>query len=268
MRVFISWSGEQSRNVAEILSEWLPLVIQAIKPWASVSDIEKGEGWFSAIQQSLSDAKGMGVFCLTSENVSAPWLAFEAGALASHDRGRIATFLYDVDAEALKAPLALFQATRGLDRDDVLRLLGTINRRLDDPLSDALLERSFAAIWAALNAQLLGIPVSKTQSPKPTTEQVLHEILGVVRRLEKTSAGNDPLINMSLLRAALSSPPPIVTSSIKPSDSEKLMNLLSGKSKSEIEQIVEIIAGATADGFGRTVQDAITAATVIQSNSD
>ena len=107
MRVFISWSGDSSKQVAEALRDWLPTVIQAVKPWVSAADIEKGETWFTSIQTSLTESKGMGIFCLTSDNLAAPWLAFEAGALASQDRGRVATFLFNVDADSMRPPLSL-----------------------------------------------------------------------------------------------------------------------------------------------------------------
>lgn len=187
MRVFISWSGDQSRNVAAILAVWLPMVIQAIKPWTSIADIEKGEGWFSSIQQSLADSKGVGIFCLTATNLTAPWLAFEAGAIASQDKGRVATFLFGVESEAMKAPLALFQATKATMKEDVFRLLESLNKRLNDPLSEGLLEKSFEANWQSLATQLAAIPAPAIEPPKPSADQTLNEILGTVRRLEKAA---------------------------------------------------------------------------------
>lgn len=187
MRVFISWSGSLSKQVAEALRDWLPTVIQAVKPWVSAADIEKGETWFTSIQSSLTDAKGMGIFCLTPDNLVAPWLAFEAGALASQDRGRVATFLFNVDADAMKPPLSLFQATNGHDKSDVLKLLESINSRLAEPLPDQLLNRVFDTNWGSLDASFKRIHAGhkgETQiAPKPN--EMIQEILNTVRRLEK-----------------------------------------------------------------------------------
>jgi TIR domain len=102
MRVFLSWSGEQSRQVALILKEWLPTVIQALDTWVSSADIDKGASWLASITDSLVKAEGVGVFCLTADNLKAPWLAYEAGALASHDQGRVARSF-------IVLPLLMFQ---------------------------------------------------------------------------------------------------------------------------------------------------------------
>ncbi len=42
MKVFISWSGKRSRALAEAFRDWLPNDTQAIKPWMSDVDIDKG----------------------------------------------------------------------------------------------------------------------------------------------------------------------------------------------------------------------------------
>lgn len=191
MKVFISWSGEQSRQVADVLRDWLPLVIQAVKPWVSKADIQKGEAWFSAIQESLSEAKGMGIFCLTPENLTAPWLAFEAGALSIHDKGRVATLLYNVETTSLTPPLSLFQATKSDDKADVLGLLQSINSRLEEPLESTLLQRSFDANWAGLVTSMKTVTKQSIENGKVRArpEEMLEEILNTVRRLERDSEG-------------------------------------------------------------------------------
>lgn len=187
MKVFLSWSGEESHQVALALKEWLPDVIQAIKPWVSSSDIEKGETWFAAINDSLVNSEGVGVFCLTRTNHEAPWIAFEAGALASRDRSRVATFLHGVNATDIRPPLSLFQATKSADKDDVLLLLETLNRKLEQPLDDGRLRKSFDSQWANLCSKLGGIRPAKPVTPKQglSTDEVLQELLGVVRRIER-----------------------------------------------------------------------------------
>jgi hypothetical protein len=45
MKVFISWSGAQSKAAAHALKEWLPDVIQNLSPWMSDLDIAAGRRW-------------------------------------------------------------------------------------------------------------------------------------------------------------------------------------------------------------------------------
>ena len=40
--VFISWSGDRSKEIAEALRKWIPSVLQFAKPYYTPSDIEKG----------------------------------------------------------------------------------------------------------------------------------------------------------------------------------------------------------------------------------
>jgi hypothetical protein len=55
MKVFISWSGPTSKAVARVLYEWLPIVLQSIKPFMSSEEIEKGARWASTIANELED---------------------------------------------------------------------------------------------------------------------------------------------------------------------------------------------------------------------
>src|SRR5262245_19790474 len=81
MKVFISWSGDISKAVASALRDWLPKVIQHVKPWMSEQDIPKGTRWLGYISEQLKEVK-TGIICLTPDNQQNPWILFEAGALA------------------------------------------------------------------------------------------------------------------------------------------------------------------------------------------
>src|SRR5437764_4301388 len=131
MKVFISWSGERSKALAEALYSWLPNVIQAVQPWMSANDIEKGTRWRSGLANELEQAS-ISIICLTPENLDAPWLNFEAGALSRQQQNSyVCTFLFGLEPIDVREPLAQFQSTKA-DKEDIKKLVHTINHVLAD----------------------------------------------------------------------------------------------------------------------------------------
>lgn len=57
MKLFISWSGDTSHELALALRDWLPDVLQSIEPWVSSEDISKGSFWLPEINNALREAK-------------------------------------------------------------------------------------------------------------------------------------------------------------------------------------------------------------------
>ena len=96
MKVFLSWSGTRSHKIALVFRDWLPSVIQEIVPYVSSEDIDKGARWSTDIAKELADSS-FGILCVTRENINAPWLTFEAGALSkTMDKSSVSPFLYDI----------------------------------------------------------------------------------------------------------------------------------------------------------------------------
>lgn len=158
MKVFISWSGERSRQVAEALYNWLPNVIQAIQPWMSANDIEKGTRWRSGLANELEQSR-VSIICLTPENLEAPWINFEAGASAKQQQNTFAcTFLFGLEPIDVREPLAQFQATKA-EKEDIFKFVHTINRaREDSPLSEGKINEAFDVWWPKLEQRLNSIP--------------------------------------------------------------------------------------------------------------
>src|SRR5882757_2256316 len=73
MKVFLSWSGRTSREVAQAFHDWLPFVIQAVRPFISTGDIDKGKRWNDALSTELAET-AYGILIITPDNYDKPWL--------------------------------------------------------------------------------------------------------------------------------------------------------------------------------------------------
>jgi hypothetical protein len=124
VKVFISWSGTTSRELAEALHAWLPSVIQSIEPWMSSADIDKGARWSADIAEELEECS-IGLICLTPDNLEAPWIMFEAGALSKAlDRAFVCPYLFNLNHADLKGPLVQFQSSKA-EKEDTKKLMHT-----------------------------------------------------------------------------------------------------------------------------------------------
>jgi hypothetical protein len=105
MKIFVSWSGPRSAAVAEALKEYLPVINNAFDLWLSSDDIEKGSRSTLEIAKALTAAKA-GIICLTPNNLTAPWILFEAGGIAKTvDETRACTILIDLQPSDVSKPL-------------------------------------------------------------------------------------------------------------------------------------------------------------------
>ena len=163
MKVFISWSGNRSRLSAEALREWLPEVIQSINPWLSSWDIEAGARWTDNVAKEL-DASDFGIICVTQDNQHAPWLLFEAGALAkSLGKSRVCPYLIDLEpSQLLPSPLTQFQAKKA-DEKSTWELIKTINDSEGNIVSERILKKAFHKSWMELEEKLKTIPLIESE---------------------------------------------------------------------------------------------------------
>jgi hypothetical protein len=172
LRVFVSWSGDRSRSVAEAMVEWLPRVLQAADPWMS-RQIEKGDRWSQRIGEKLAENQ-VGLICVTPENSTAPWLLFEAGALSKAlGTAKVCPVLLGVSPQELRGPLAQFQATL-TEKSDLLSLLQTLNGKLDDEAVDtAVLAGAFNREWPRLERKLRKVAATPMQATALSVPSVI-----------------------------------------------------------------------------------------------
>jgi hypothetical protein len=186
--VFISWSGDRSRAAAQALREWLPIILQAARPWMSESEIEKGSVGLEEVAKAL--VMKVGIICLTPENLKEEWILFEAGALskAFDDKTRVCTYLLGgLRKQDVKPPLGMFQATTA-DKEETRKLVGTINRHLDATVPEPDLDQLFDMMWPKLEAKLKALP-SGAAPPKRPVEEMVAEVLELARAMTPVIAG-------------------------------------------------------------------------------
>jgi hypothetical protein len=189
-KVFLAWGDPRSKAIAEALHEWLPLVINAIKPWVSSRNIGPGSRWNPSLALQLEGAR-MGILCLTPEALDSQWLIFEAGALSKTlgSDTLVCPYLFNLEISAISSnsPLAQFQAVRA-NAEETKRLLESINRALGESAIPAgQLEKAFDKWWPDLEDKFGEIShrqYEQVQSaPSIGEREILEEILQRVREL-------------------------------------------------------------------------------------
>jgi Domain of unknown function (DUF4268)/TIR domain len=187
MKVFLSWSGDESRKVAEALYEWLPSVLPSVEPWISSEDISKGRRWARAIDEQLQETSFC-VVCVVPGNAAAPWINFEAGAISKIvSDAHVVPLLFDVEPKELMGlPLGMFQAAT-FEKEDMYRVLRTINAATGIPLSSERLKKNLDLCWNGLVSEIHGASnisegrgtlTSYSKSEHQASRQRVHEAPG------------------------------------------------------------------------------------------
>src|SRR6266851_5778131 len=89
-----------------------------------------------------------GLFCLTRDNLHAPWLHFEAGAISKIvDQSNVAPMLFRLRPSDISGPLTQFQAAT-FEKDEVFRVLKSVNNAAGEvALEEARLHKVFTSLW-------------------------------------------------------------------------------------------------------------------------
>ena len=154
MKVFLSWSGKTSREVAQALSR-----LAAVRhPGGEAVHLDRRHRQGQALERCPVERAERDRVRHPShhpDNFDKPWLHFEAGAISRRSTRPTCRRFFNIDPLRVVGPLSQFQATIN-DPDDILRLLISINSRLPDDqrLSFDVLSREFELLWPDLKKKL------------------------------------------------------------------------------------------------------------------
>ncbi len=203
MKVFLSWSGERSRQAAEVFEDYLPKIFPNCEVFHS-PEIEKGAEWFSEIMEGLRESN-VGVIFLTKENISSDWVLFETGAMAiglGDEESRACPFLLDYKTTDVSGPIAELELTEN-SKEDIRRLIETINNFSKSGYSSQDLEEVFETWWPKIEEGLNSIEEmtdEERDEEERDSHEMLEEVLRRVRNLDKSSAEEegDALVSETL----------------------------------------------------------------------
>lgn len=133
--IFIGWSGDASRKLAEALREWIPqfLGTDRVEAFLSSKDIGVGRNWRDEIHKKLSETKA-GIFCLTEDNLNNNWIHYEAGAIAKEfgNQNLVIPFLFDTDIpDNWSSPLKQYQVGT-VGKDGFTSLMLELNKLIKE----------------------------------------------------------------------------------------------------------------------------------------
>jgi TIR domain len=153
VKLFLSWSGDSSKGIAEIFRNWLQVYSNELNIFFTPDGIEAGMRWNDELSKTLEECE-IGIFVYTRQNLDSLWMAFEAGALSKRIKtGRVIPLIFGEPELKLKAPLSQFQAKRFSEKG-VFETLESINNCLIDRKSKDEINNFMNLTWENIYAKV------------------------------------------------------------------------------------------------------------------
>ncbi|CAH0189861.1 hypothetical protein [Rhodococcoides fascians] len=207
-KVFISWSGTYTKRIALVWKQLAIEMFDTVDVFVSSSNIQAGARPLDEIKQEL-DGTSIGIVVTTPDNQNAAWLNFEAGALSravKDSTTRVMPSLVGFDSPSqVTSPLKQYQA-KMLDKEGVESILQTIASTAGVDWSRK--EQTFERAWAAFSPkfdQAIQYQSEKTTSAKRSAEDMLDEVLGIVRELRSHNHNRAAAENFNVSQAEVTS---------------------------------------------------------------
>lgn len=185
-RVFLSWSGNRAKAIAQAFNTWIPSVIQNASTYFSPEDIQKGSRWGEEISQELQKSS-RGIFIMTEFNVNSPWMIFEAGALSKEvGNSKICPILFGLQETDIVGPLSQFQSLV-FRKEELNKLIKQLNDDLGDSgIEIERLNDTFEKWWPDLEMKVkaamnVAEKEGKDSNIDRSEKELIREVLLIVR---------------------------------------------------------------------------------------
>jgi hypothetical protein len=177
MKIFMSWSGERSKAIAEEFKSFLSIVIQQAQTFISSQDIDLGSIWQKRVLEEVSERR-FGLIFITPENKKSEWLHYEAGGLIKDlEKDRVVPILFGIAKKEISSPFSQFQMIE-FEKKSVFELIKQINFLTENPVELESLTKLLEAFYLNLEEKINGF---LSNSPKKvetrSTEDILTELL-------------------------------------------------------------------------------------------
>ncbi|WP_179277919.1 TIR domain-containing protein [Rhodococcus sp. 14-2470-1a] len=197
VKIFISWSGDLSREITKVLRLWLPKMFDRVQPWMSDIDVAAGSRALKDIEDQLNGSD-FGIIVVTTENQDKPWLNFEAGALSKRFDNSLSLVVPVLvnfnDFFEIGGPIRQFQGVMLQKQNEpykegVRKLLQSISAVASTDWS--AVEARFEWSWEEFVADVEAAKSRVEQQPEPPKfdkDDALREILYRMDRMERVQA--------------------------------------------------------------------------------
>lgn len=156
MKIFLNWSGEESRRVADLLREWLPELFDSVEPWMAADTFGRNNRWLEANSGGFDQA-AMIVACITRANIHSDWSSLDPSSfeysVADIPPQLVLLASPDVNLETFR-PIKHPYNVLELGHDGLEILVQQINGLTDRPVQNDVLIDRFAAMWPRFEAKL------------------------------------------------------------------------------------------------------------------
>lgn len=194
LKVFISWSGLRSKNVASHVKAWVSQVFQGTEVFMSDQDIKAGTNWSERIKKELANTT-VGIVCMTPENQDAKWINYEMGALSKevHDgESRVIPLLIGFGSTSdVGQPAASLNMVM-LNEQGFKKIAVSLNDVSEIKREKTQLDEVSDVWWGILGSKMMDA-ASETPEVKtspPTDRELAEEILAEVRSLKRAETAS------------------------------------------------------------------------------